>query len=97
MAGSTTWRVMEVIARRLEARGMDINRALITLDNSFSDLGIDSLTVLDILQNMETEFSIDIPNEQVTLIRDVRMLVEIVERQLSSDRNQTVSLEPVER
>ncbi len=97
MTGSTSWRVIEVIARRFAARGIAIDRELITLDASFSDLGIDSLTVLDILQYLETEFSIEIPNEEVTSMRDVRMVVELVERQQSGDRDQAESLEPVGR
>jgi len=86
MAEATMQRVIEVIARRLY-----INPELITLDTSFDDMGVSSLRGLDLILHLEKEFSIEIPNEQAALLRDLRKIVETVEYKLSGDRNQAQS------
>jgi len=87
MAEATIHRVIEVIARRLY-----INPELITLDSSFDDMGVSSLRGLDVILHLEKEFSIEIPNEQAVLLREVRKIVETVENKLSGEWNQAESL-----
>ena len=53
----------------------------ITIDNTFQELGIDSLDGINILFALESEFDINIPDEAAKEIRTVREMVDGV-RQL---------------
>jgi acyl carrier protein len=74
MAETTTQRVIQVIARRL-----NIAPQLITLDTSLDSMNISSLRCLNVIFGIEKEFLIDIPTEQAVLLRTVRQIVEVVE------------------
>jgi acyl carrier protein len=52
----------------------------ISLDQTFADLGIQSLERLNMLFALEDEFNITIPDEQAAGILDVRGVIEGVER-----------------
>jgi acyl carrier protein len=52
----------------------------VTIDRSFLDLGIDSMDAVEILFAMENEFNINIPDEEVRSVRDIRQMCEGVER-----------------
>ena len=65
------------------AESQKIPREQITLDNTFEELGIDSLDGVNILFALENEFNINIPDEGVQGIRGVRQMVEAMEKLLS--------------
>jgi len=52
----------------------------ITIDSSFEELGIDSMDGVHILFALENEFDITIPDEAAKQIRNVRQMIEGVER-----------------
>lgn len=52
----------------------------ITIDSSFEELGIDSMDGVNILFALENEFDITIPDEAAKQIRNVRQMIEGVER-----------------
>ncbi|MGH9584092.1 MAG: acyl carrier protein [Bryobacteraceae bacterium] len=61
----------------------------ISLDSTFEELKIDSLDGINIVFALENEFGIDIPDEGVQNLRNVRDTVEGV-RKLVGQKNQTV-------
>jgi len=56
----------------------------VTIDSSFEELGIDSMDAVEILFALENEFDISIPDEEVKTVRNVRQMVEGVERLLAA-------------
>jgi acyl carrier protein len=56
----------------------------VTVDSSFEELGIDSMDAVEILFALENEFDISIPDEEVKTVRNVRQMVEGVERLLAA-------------
>lgn len=56
----------------------------VTVDSSFEELGIDSMDAVEILFALENEFEISIPDEEVKTVRNVRQMVEGVERLLAA-------------
>jgi acyl carrier protein len=47
--------------------------------STFAELGIDSLTGLNLVYEMEKEFGVEVPNDQVLLIRSVDQIVACLE------------------
>ena len=74
-----TQRVLRIIA---ETQRKD--PAQVTIDSSFEELGIDSMDAVEILFALENEFDINIPDEEVKSVRNVRQMVEGVERLLAA-------------
>ena len=56
----------------------------ITIDSSFEELGIDSMDGVNILFALENEFNITIPDEEAKQIRNVRQMIEGVEKLLAT-------------
>jgi acyl carrier protein len=56
----------------------------ITSDSTFDQLGLDSLDALNILHEMESEFNVRFPNEEVLGIRSVSQVLARLERFLPS-------------
>ena len=52
----------------------------VTIDSEFQQLGIDSMDAVEILFALENEFDISIPDEEVRNVRNVRKMVEGVEK-----------------
>jgi acyl carrier protein len=52
----------------------------VTIDSSFQELGIDSMDAVNILFGLESEFDINIPDDQAKEIRTVREMAEGVEK-----------------
>lgn len=68
-------KVKEILAEQL---GADKNK--ITLDtNVATDLGADSLDLVEILMNLEDEFGVSIPDEKIAEIKTVKQIVDFVE------------------
>ncbi len=68
-------KVKEILADQL---GADVTK--ITLDtNVATDLGADSLDLVEILMSLEDEFGVSIPDEQIAEIKTVKQIVDFVE------------------
>jgi len=52
----------------------------VTIDSEFQELGIDSMDAVEILFALENEFDITIPDDQVRNVRNVRQMVEGVDK-----------------
>jgi acyl carrier protein len=70
-----TERVLRIIA---ETQRKD--PAMVTIDSSFEELGIDSMDGVNIVFALENEFDINVPDEEVKSIRSVRDMVDGVIR-----------------
>ena len=68
-------RVCKVIAT---SKRIPVER--VSVDSSFEELGIDSMDAVEILFGLENEFDINIPDDEVKTVRNVRQMVEGVER-----------------
>jgi acyl carrier protein len=80
-----TQRVLRIIA---ETQRKD--PAQVTIDSTFEELGIDSMDGVNIVFALENEFDINVPDEEVKNIRNVRDMVEgvrtlVAQRNLASD------------
>ena len=56
----------------------------VTIDSEFQQLEIDSMDAVEILFALENEFDINIPDEEVRGVRNVRNMCEGVERLLAA-------------
>ena len=75
--------VVEIISNRL-----GVGKEQITDATTFQeDLGADSLDVVELVMELETEFEITIPDEEAERIRTVGEAIEYVEREVASRRN----------
>ena len=52
----------------------------VSLESTFQELGIDSMDAVNILFGLESEFDINIPDDEVKEIRTVRQMAEGVEK-----------------
>ena len=52
----------------------------ITIDSSFEDLNMDSLDGLTLINDLENEYNITLPNEEAVKIKTVRQAVESLEK-----------------
>ncbi|HWE49836.1 MAG TPA: acyl carrier protein [Bryobacteraceae bacterium] len=75
MNDDLTQRVLTIIA---ETQRKD--RALVTIDSTFEELGIDSMDGVNIIFALENEFNVNVPDEEVKNIRSIRDMVEGVRR-----------------
>jgi acyl carrier protein len=66
--------------RKVIANSQKLPLEKVTIDSSFQDLGIDSMDAVNILFGLESEFDINIPDEEVKEIRTVRQMAEGVEK-----------------
>lgn len=67
-------KVKEILAEQL---GVDASK--ITLEtNVATDLGADSLDLVEILMSLEDEFGVSIPDEQIAEIKTVKQIVNFV-------------------
>jgi acyl carrier protein len=70
--------------RKVIATSKRIPEDTVTIDSAFEQLGIDSMDAVEILFALENEFDISIPDEEVKTVRNVRQMVEGVERLLAA-------------
>jgi acyl carrier protein len=75
MPDDMTERVLKVIATSKR-----IPLEQVTIDSEFLQLGIDSMDAVEILFALENEFDISIPDDEVRHVRNVRQMVEGVEK-----------------
>ena len=57
-----------------------IPRESITLDSSFESLGLDSLDAINVMFEIEDKLSVSIPDEEVRSLKNVRGIVDGLER-----------------
>ncbi len=67
------------------ARSQKLPPEKVTIDSQFEDLGIDSLDGVNILFALETEFNISIPDQGILGIKNVREIIEQLDKLLSSN------------
>ena len=70
--------------RKVIATSKRIPEERVTIDSAFEELGIDSMDAVEILFALENEFDINIPDEEVKAVRNVRQMAEGVERLLAA-------------
>jgi acyl carrier protein len=70
--------------RKVIAASKRIPEDKVTVDSTFEELGIDSMDAVEILFALENEFDISIPDEEVKSVRNVRQMVEGVEKLLAA-------------
>ena len=75
MSESLFKKVTEIIAARKKVSSEEI-----AIDTTFAELGVDSLEALSLIYDFEDEFEVEIPNEDAMKIRNVRDVVESLER-----------------
>ena len=75
MPDIVTEQVLDVIAETQR-----IPREKITLDGRFEELGMDSMDAVNILFALEEKFDITIPDDQAKQIRNIREMVEGVQK-----------------
>jgi acyl carrier protein len=83
MSGSVTEEVLDVIAETQR-----IPREKITLDGRFEELGMDSMDAVNILFALEEKFDITIPDEAAKQIRNIREMVEGVQKMVDAKAEQ---------
>lgn len=54
----------------------------VTEDTVIADMGVDSLAMLEVIGEMEREFEIQIPDDNLTGIEKVGQLLSVVEKRL---------------
>jgi len=75
MSDELTERILKVIAT---SKRIPVEQ--ITIDSEFQQLGIDSMDAVEILFALENEFDINIPDDEVRHVRNVRQMAEGVEK-----------------
>ena len=65
--------------KRVLAEQLGVDETIITPDSSFvDDLGADSLDIVELIMGLETEFDIEIPDEDAEKIETVGDAVEYI-------------------
>lgn len=71
--------IFEKVAELIAANN-DIPVDTITMDSTFEELNMDSLDGLNLVNDLENEYNISIPNDVAMQIRSVRQIVENLQR-----------------
>ncbi len=66
--------------RRVVAENQQVELQKITIDSTFEELGIDSFDGVNLLFGIESEFDIQVSDEDAKKLRGIRDVVEGVER-----------------
>ena len=82
MSEEIVQRVLKVIATSKR-----IPPETVTFDSEFQQLNIDSMDAVEILFALENEFDINIPDDEVRSVRNVRQMCEGVERLVAAKTN----------
>lgn len=80
MASQDLLSMFKTVAERVDKKSFDD----VTRDSVITDLGIDSLSMMQIVGEMETELDLQIPDEDLVEIVTVGDLCAKVERRLSA-------------
>jgi acyl carrier protein len=82
MSDELIQRVLKVIATSKR-----IPLETVTIDSEFQQLDINSMDAVEILFALENEFDINIPDEEVRQVRNVRQMCEGVEKLVAAKSN----------
>jgi acyl carrier protein len=66
------------------AKETGIDKKEITLGSNLYDIGIDSLSALELLVALEDKYDIRIPEDQLNNLTTVREIVKVVQRNVSA-------------
>lgn len=81
---NTGEKIKQVVIERLE-----INEDDVTMDADIQkDLGADSITVVEMIIELEDAFDIDIPDEEAEKLRTIRDVVDYVQSRLAESETQ---------
>ncbi|MBZ9637309.1 acyl carrier protein [Clostridium sp. FP1] len=62
---------------------LGIDEVEVTMEANFADdLGVDSLEIFEIVMSLEEAFEIEIPNEDIENIKDIKGIVAYIEAKL---------------
>ena len=75
MTGDITGRVLRIIAKNQRKEVSQV-----TTESSFEELNIDSMDAVNIVFEIENEFNINVPDEEMKNIRSVRDIVDGVQK-----------------
>ena len=75
MADAIESQVIEIVAKK-----RNLDRARVTLDSTFDELGVDSLDAADLVFTIEDTFGIVVPDEAAQSMKSVRQIVDGVRR-----------------
>lgn len=71
--------------KKIIADQLGLEEVEVTLNSTFSDdLGVDSLELFEVIISLEEEFNIEIPNEEIEDIKDVKGIVDYIERKINN-------------
>jgi acyl carrier protein len=66
--------------RRIE--GIEVGE--LDLDADISDLGIESVTLLELVSALEDRYTIEVPDDELTTLSTLRDVVELTHRQIAA-------------
>ena len=67
--------------KELVAEQLGISQDTIKMEsNILEDLGADSLDVIEMLMTLEEEYGITIPDEQISQVKTIGQIVELIEK-----------------
>ncbi len=67
--------------KKIVAENLDINSEEIDVNASIlDDLGADSIAVMEIVMELETEFGVEVPTEDVLELKTVQDIVNYIEK-----------------
>jgi acyl carrier protein len=78
MASATETRLIELCARRFK---LDPS-ALRPDGDVFDSLGVDSMQVLELLSELESEFDVEIPDYELRAVKTFSELAKVIDRRL---------------
>ena len=70
----------EAAVKREAAAAADIDASAVALDARFEDIGIDSLDALGMISNLEDEFGLEVPDEDLHELETVSDAVAVLRR-----------------
>ncbi|WP_461613523.1 acyl carrier protein [Clostridium sp. Marseille-QA1073] len=71
--------------KKIIADQLGLEEAEVTLNSTFNDdLGVDSLELFEVIISLEEEFNIEIPNEEIEDIKDVKGIVDYIEKKINN-------------
>ncbi|ARC83363.1 acyl carrier protein [Clostridium argentinense] len=71
--------------KKIIADQLGLEEAEVALNSTFNDdLGVDSLELFEVIISLEEEFNIEIPNEEIEDIKDVKGIVDYIEKKINN-------------
>jgi acyl carrier protein len=67
-------------------RGLDGTPEHVSSSASFEELGVDSMSTMDLLVKVEKEFGVEVPDERLPMIVNIQDLVDFVASAQEADR-----------